>query len=76
MNPPPRKRLTIDDAHTPEQFAGWLQVSPAWVRARLFTLPGRIVESRKVVRFIPRRYIEARVMPKSPQPHCPFAGGR
>ena len=63
--------LTIDDAHTPEQFAEWLQVSPRWVRRRLRTLPGRIIESREIVRFIPRRYIEARVIPRSPGPSRP-----
>ena len=54
------RRLTIDDAHTPEQFAQWLGVSEGWVRRRLPTLPGVIRESRKIVRIIPRVYLEKR----------------
>ena len=61
MKPP----LTIDDAHTPAQFAEWLQVATSWVEKRKRILPGRIVESAKVVRFIPREYIKARVTPKA-----------
>ena len=64
----PPHPLTIDDAHTPEQFAAWLQVSKPWVMERLHTLPGRIVESGKIIRFIPREYIRARVTPKPKNP--------
>ena len=60
-----KHRLTIDDAHTPAQFAKWLQVAPSWVEKRKRILPGRIVESAKVIRFIPREYIKARITPRT-----------
>lgn len=59
-------RLTIDDAHTPQQFAAWLQVSECWVRERLEKMPGVIRESREVVRIVPRYYIEGRVKGRKP----------
>lgn len=61
MTPP---RLSLDDPHTPEQFAQWLQVSTQWVRDRITVIPGVIRESREVVRIIPRVYIEARTRTK------------
>lgn len=57
------KNQTIDDPLTVREFARWLGVSEDWVRRRQNRLPGVIEESREVVRFHPRTYIERRLKP-------------
>jgi hypothetical protein len=50
--------MTLDKPHTPAEFAAWLGVGERWVRKRLRTLPGVIMESRKCVWIVPRIYME------------------
>lgn len=58
------KQCTIDDViRWPDQAAQWLGVSVDWMRKRGTRFPGVIVESRKVVLFHPRTYIERRLKP-------------
>lgn len=61
MNPPVESRpLTIDDAHTDEEFASWLRVTIQWLRCHP-NLPGQIRESKRMRRWIPREYINKRL---------------
>jgi hypothetical protein len=58
----PRFHLkNLDDLLTPEQAALWLQQSEDWVRKRIHSMPGWVVESRQVARLHPRTYLESRM---------------
>lgn len=51
----------LDKPITLEQAAEWLGVSVRWLRLRLNSLPGIIVESRETVLFHRRTYLETRL---------------
>jgi hypothetical protein len=51
----------LDSLLTLPEFAAWLGVSEDWVFKRRLTLPGAIIESRKIVRFHPRTHLTRRL---------------
>ena len=51
----------LDRPMTVAEFAVGLGVEEGWVRKRLRTLPGVIIESRETVRVHPRTYLETRL---------------
>jgi len=57
----PTAPTNLDTLMTPAQFAEWMGVKEAWVRDRLRTIPGVIIEGRKTVRIHPRTYLEKRL---------------
>ena len=51
----------LDSMLTPEQMAIWQQVPSSTFRKRMGTMAGRVVYSRKCVRFHPRTHLAQKV---------------